>query len=118
MLHIETIDLTSVISDYFEVKSPFGINKDKKSEFPDAFNISMLRKYAFYNRPVVIGNHHWGEYGRYKEFVLMQTLRNYLPDTVALVQVLLSTATSVAHKLILLFIQRLSHHFLSPVILS
>lgn len=29
-----------------------------------------------------IGNHHWGEDGRYKESVLMQTLRNYLPDTV------------------------------------
>lgn len=53
-LNIGTIDLTSVISDYFEVKSPFGIKKDKKSEFPDAFNISMLRKYAMHNRPVVI----------------------------------------------------------------
>ncbi len=29
-----------------------------------------------------IGNNHWGEDGRYKEFVLMQTLRKYLPDTV------------------------------------
>lgn len=54
ILNTGTIDLTSVISDYFEVKSPFGIKKDKKSEFPDAFNISMLRKYAMHNRPVVI----------------------------------------------------------------
>lgn len=29
-----------------------------------------------------IGDHHWGEDGHYKESVLMQTLRNYLPDTV------------------------------------
>lgn len=54
VLDIGTIALTSVISDYFEAKSPFGIKKDKKSEFPDAFNISMLRKYAMHNRPVVI----------------------------------------------------------------
>jgi len=53
-LSIGTIDLKSVISDYFEVKTPFGIKKDKKSEFPDAFNISMLREYAVHNRPVVI----------------------------------------------------------------
>jgi hypothetical protein len=29
-----------------------------------------------------IGHQHWGEDGHYKESVLMQTLRNYLPDTV------------------------------------
>jgi len=49
-----TIDLSSVISDYFEARSPFGSKKDKKSEFPDAFNISMLRKYAEYNAPVIV----------------------------------------------------------------
>lgn len=53
-LDSETIDLGSVISDYFESKKPFGIKKDKKNEFPDAFNISMLRKYAMENRPVLI----------------------------------------------------------------
>lgn len=30
----------------------------------------------------LIGSSHWGEDGRYKEFVLMQKLRNYLPDMV------------------------------------
>lgn len=54
MLHVDTIDLKSIISDYFEVKPPFGAKKDKKSEFPDAFNVSMLRKYAEHNRPVIV----------------------------------------------------------------
>jgi hypothetical protein len=30
----------------------------------------------------LIDDRHWGEDGRYKEIVLMQTLRNHLPDTV------------------------------------
>lgn len=30
----------------------------------------------------LIGNAHWGEEGRYKENILMQLLRNYLPDNV------------------------------------
>lgn len=30
----------------------------------------------------LIGSSHWGEDGHYKEFILMQKLRNYLPDTV------------------------------------
>jgi|GEM_PF-2616941 len=54
MLHIETVELESVLSDYFEIKPPFGIKKDKKSEFPDAINVSMLRKYAEHNEPVII----------------------------------------------------------------
>lgn len=54
MLNSETINLNTVISDYFEVKKPFGIKKDKKSEFPDAFNISMLREYSLHNPPVII----------------------------------------------------------------
>jgi signal peptidase I len=29
-----------------------------------------------------ISDHHWGEDGRFKEYILMQTLRNYLPDSV------------------------------------
>jgi len=53
-LKSETIDVKSVISDYFGVNAPFGIKKDKKSEFPDAFNLSMLRKYASHNRPVIV----------------------------------------------------------------
>jgi len=30
----------------------------------------------------LIGEKHWGEEGRYKETVLMQVLRNYLPETI------------------------------------
>ena len=53
-LSIDTIDLNSVISDYFKANPPFGMKKDKKSEFPDAFNLSMIRKYAEHNPPVII----------------------------------------------------------------
>lgn len=53
-LSIDTIDLNSVVSDYFEANPPFGMKKDKKSEFPDAFNLAMIRKYADHNPPVII----------------------------------------------------------------
>lgn len=77
MLHIGTIDLTSVISDYFEVKAPFGIKKDKKSEFPDAFNISMLHKYAIHNRPVVIVSGD-GDFSEEEDIVCFKTLGELL----------------------------------------
>lgn len=53
-LSIDTIDLNSVVSDYFEANPPFGMKRDKKSEFPDAFNLAMIRKYAEHNPPVII----------------------------------------------------------------
>ncbi len=31
-----------------------------------------------------IDNRHWGEEGRYKEVVLLKTLRNYLPNNVGI----------------------------------
>ena len=31
----------------------------------------------------MIGNHHWGEDGRYKEVLLMNYLRRILPNTVS-----------------------------------
>jgi len=77
MLNIGTIDLTSVISDYFEVKSPFGKKKDKKSEFPDAFNISMLRKYATHNRPVVIVSGD-GDFSEEEDIICFKTLGELL----------------------------------------
>jgi hypothetical protein len=45
--HIEicTVDLNAVLDDYFNGSKPFGEN-NKKSEFPDAFNLSMLRAYS------------------------------------------------------------------------
>jgi len=66
-----------VISDYFEVKAPFGIKKDKKSEFPDAFNISMLRKYAMHNRPVVIVSGD-GDFSKEEDIVCFKTLSELL----------------------------------------
>ena len=53
-LHMEKIDLNKVVTDYFDAKLPFGTRKDKKSEFPDAFNLAMIRKYADHNPPVII----------------------------------------------------------------
>lgn len=50
-LDSETINLPEVISDYFEGRSPFNKAK-KKSEFPDAFNISMLKHFASSHRNV------------------------------------------------------------------
>lgn len=44
-LKIDEIDLNDVISRYFGGCPPFGKSK-KKSEFPDAFNASMLQQYA------------------------------------------------------------------------
>jgi hypothetical protein len=42
------------MSDYFNENKPFAARKAKKSEFPDAFNLSMLRAYAAHNAPVII----------------------------------------------------------------
>ncbi len=76
-LSSSTIDLESVISDYFEVKTPFGIKKDKKSEFPDAFNISMLRKYAMHNRLVIIVSGD-GDFSNEEDIVCFKTLSELL----------------------------------------
>lgn len=77
MLSIDTIDLPSVISDYFEAKAPFGIKKDKKSEFPDAFNLSMLRKYAAHNRPVIVVSGD-GDFSDEKDIFCFKTLGELL----------------------------------------
>ena len=53
-LDMDKININSVLSDYFEGRHPFGNKKDKKSEFPDAFNLEMIRKYANYNSPIII----------------------------------------------------------------
>lgn len=77
MLHIDTVNLKSVISDYFEAKTPFGVKKDKKSEFPDAFNLSMLRQYAAHNRPVVILSGD-GDFSEEEDIVCFKTLDELL----------------------------------------
>lgn len=40
-LDINTVAISEVLDDYFSGSKPFG-SKNKKSEFPDAFNISMV----------------------------------------------------------------------------
>lgn len=77
MLNMETIDLPSVISDYFETKLPFGVRKDKKNEFPDAFNLSMLRKYAVHNHPVIIVSGD-GDFSSEEDIVCFKTLGELL----------------------------------------
>jgi|LSQX01.3.fsa_nt_gb hypothetical protein len=54
ILDVDTIKLKSVIKDYFEVNPPFGEGRDKKCEFPDAFNLAMIREYTEKKRPVII----------------------------------------------------------------
>lgn len=53
ILNIETVKLQDIISDYFEGLPPFG-EGHKKSEFPDAFNVSMIQHYAGENGKVYI----------------------------------------------------------------
>jgi len=77
ILHTETIDVKSVISDYFNAKKPFGETKDKKSEFPDAFNLSMLRKYAFHNPPVIIVSDD-GDFSDEENIYCFKTLKELL----------------------------------------
>lgn len=58
--------------------------------------ISMMNEYLEYQKSValefqaykdriryMIGNHHWGEDGRYKEILLINYLRRILPNTVS-----------------------------------
>lgn len=43
---VGSIDLTEVIDRYFNFKPPFQKNVDKKNEFPDAFALLAIEKYA------------------------------------------------------------------------
>lgn len=52
-LDISDVNLHSVISDYFSAKPPFG-EGHKKTEFPDAFNASLLQKYSAANGKVYV----------------------------------------------------------------
>ena len=40
------IDVTSILTDYFEFNLPFEKKKDKRNEFPDAFMMAKIKKYA------------------------------------------------------------------------
>lgn len=52
-LDLDTIELKAVLDDYFNGVKPFG-GKGKKAEFPDALNISMLRKYRQDGEPIYV----------------------------------------------------------------
>ncbi len=53
MLNIHDIDLETVIADYFGGNPPFG-EAHKKNEFPDAFNVSMLKHFSDKHGPVYV----------------------------------------------------------------
>ena len=53
VLDLNTVEITSVMDDYFSGRKPFGSGK-KKNEFPDAFNISMLKKYKNENNQIYV----------------------------------------------------------------
>lgn len=52
-LDINTVAISEVLEDYFSGRKPFG-SKIKKSEFPDAFNISMMKKYKKKDTPIYV----------------------------------------------------------------
>ena len=52
-LDINTVAISEVLDDYFSGRKPFGC-KNKKSEFPDAFNVSMIKKYKKEDTPIYV----------------------------------------------------------------
>lgn len=52
-LDINTVAISEVLDDYFSGSKPFG-SKNKKSEFPDAFNISMVKEYKQGDTPIYV----------------------------------------------------------------
>ena len=52
-LDIDSIELKTILDDYFNSRKPFGAGK-KKHEFPDAFNISMLKSLRKDYQPIYV----------------------------------------------------------------
>lgn len=52
-LDIDSIELKTILDDYFNSRKPFGVGK-KKHEFPDAFNISMLKSLRKDYQPIYV----------------------------------------------------------------
>lgn len=52
-LDINTVAISDVLDDYFSGRKPFG-SKNKKSEFPDAFNVSMIKEYKKEDTPIYV----------------------------------------------------------------
>ncbi len=76
LLDIEDVDLRSVVTDYFSAKPPFG-EGHKKSEFPDAFNVSMLQKHSTqYGKIYVVSND--GDFSNVENVYCFKTLNELL----------------------------------------
>lgn len=75
-LDVSDVNLCSVITDYFSAKPPFG-EGHKKSEFPDAFNASLLQKYsAEHGKVYVVSND--GDFSDIENVYCFKTLNELL----------------------------------------
>lgn len=75
-LDINDVDLHSVVTDYFSGKPPFG-EGHKKSEFPDAFNASLLKKYSIENGKVYVVSND-GDFSHVENIFCFKTLSELL----------------------------------------
>lgn len=75
-LDIADVHLKSVIDDYFSSKPPFG-KGNKKSEFPDAFNASLLKKYSITNGTVYVVSND-GDFSNVENLHCFKTLNELL----------------------------------------
>lgn len=76
LLDIDDVDLRSVVTDYFSAKPPFG-EGHKKSEFPDAFNASLLQKYSTENGKVYVVSDD-GDFSNVENVYCFKTLNELL----------------------------------------
>lgn len=84
-LDISDIKIDNILHDYFSNKTPF-INKDKKSEFPDAFNLSMIRNNEFLknningkNKKIVIITND-SDFEGADDYILYKSIEDFLED--------------------------------------
>lgn len=75
-LDINDVDLSSVVDNYFSAKPPFG-EGHKKSEFPDAFNASLLQKYSITNGKVYVVSND-GDFSNIEKLYCFKTLTELL----------------------------------------
>lgn len=75
-LDINDVNLHSVVTDYFFTKPPFG-EGHKKSEFPDAFNASLLQKYSTANGKVYVVSDD-GDFSNVENVYCFKTLNELL----------------------------------------
>ncbi len=75
-LDINDVHLSSVVDDYFSAKPPFG-KGNKKNEFPDAFNASLLQKYSITNGKVYVVSND-GDFSNIENLYCFKTLNELL----------------------------------------